>query len=308
MTNVNDRPSTSNPTQNSIVDIAQRHVHATARVAQDAVLGGVWLYPIWGIVYLFSHPSLIRPLIPTLFKGVLVSLAVIVALFTLTYLPQVAFLALFTFIAAVPLVLGEAYVIITFLARSFLVGQVGVDLFDAVLLLRGQNTLVERGRQVTSSGGRTRQLGQVLTKPLSKFSTDNIVRYLLTLPLNLIPVVGTAFFVGIQHGADTSTGFKAGPGYHARYFQLKGYDKEQRQSAVHRRRGGYTALGTVATLLNLIPVVSIVFIFTTTVGAALWAADIEAKGRGSSSGGVSNPLQEADKGEVELPRKVVKDL
>ncbi|EIW65465.1 hypothetical protein TREMEDRAFT_70543 [Tremella mesenterica DSM 1558] len=301
MTNVNDRPSTSNPTQNSIVDIAQRHVHATARVAQDAVLGGVWLYPIWGIVYLFSHPSLIRPLIPTLFKGVLVSLAVIVALFTLTYLPQVAFLALFSgplaFIAAVPLVLGEAYVIITFLARSFL-----------VLLLRGQNTLVERGRQVTSSGGRTRQLGQVLTKPLSKFSTDNIVRYLLTLPLNLIPVVGTAFFVGIQHGADTSTGFKAGPGYHARYFQLKGYDKEQRQSAVHRRRGGYTALGTVATLLNLIPVVSIVFIFTTTVGAALWAADIEAKGKGSSSGGVSNPLQEADKGEVELPRKVVKDL
>ncbi len=36
------------------------------------------------------------------------------------------------FIAAVPLVLGEAYVVINFLAKSFLLGQVGTDLFDAV--------------------------------------------------------------------------------------------------------------------------------------------------------------------------------
>jgi len=33
--------------------------------------------------------------------------------------------------------------------------------------------------------------------------------------------------------------------------------------------------GTVATLLELIPFASIFFTFTNTVGAALWAADIE---------------------------------
>ncbi|KAK4175698.1 hypothetical protein QBC36DRAFT_291251 [Triangularia setosa] len=38
-----------------------------------------------------------------------------------------------------------------------------------------------------------------------------------------------------------------------------------------------TSFGTAATLLEMIPVASIVFSFTNTVGAALWAADIEAK-------------------------------
>jgi hypothetical protein len=42
--------------------------------------------------------------------------------------------------------------------------------------------------------------------------------------------------------ADPSfNGFKAGPGHHARYFQLKGYDKEKRQAAISKRRGAYTA-------------------------------------------------------------------
>lgn len=63
---------------------------------------------------------------------------------------------------------------------------------------------------------------------------DNAVRYILTLPLNFIPVIGTACFLGIN-------GHKAGPGYHARYYQLKGYNKEQKQAAIKKRRGAYTA-------------------------------------------------------------------
>ena len=70
-------------------------------------------------------------------------------------------------------------------------------------------------------------------------------------------------------------GLKAGPGYHARYFQLKGYDKDKRHAAIQRRRGAYTALvlfrgtthpsltlcsfGTMAMVLNLIPIASIFF-------------------------------------------------
>jgi hypothetical protein len=38
-------------------------------------------------------PSLLQPLLPTLFKGVLASLAIVIAMFVLTYLPQVAVLA-----------------------------------------------------------------------------------------------------------------------------------------------------------------------------------------------------------------------
>jgi hypothetical protein len=40
--------------------------------------------------------------------------------------------------------------------------------------------------------------------------------------------------------------------------------------------GGFNeSFGTMGMLLNLVPVVSILFSFTTSVGAALWAADIE---------------------------------
>ncbi|KZV71543.1 hypothetical protein PENSPDRAFT_650559 [Peniophora sp. CONT] len=274
------RTGDRNPKADAFTESAKRQVAQVGEVAQDAVLGGVWIYPILGIFYILSHPSLIRPLLPALSKGILIALATVVVFFTFTYLPQVAVLVFVSgplaFIAAVPLVLGEAYVVINFLTKSLVLGQAGVDLFDAVLVQKGHTALVERGRQVTSSGGKGRQLGKLLTKPLSKFSTDNMVRYLLSLPLNFIPVVGTVFFLGYN-------GLKSGPGYHARYFQLKGYDKERRQAAIHKRRGSYTAFGTMAMALNLVPVVSILFSFTTSVGAALWAADLESKAGGPPS-------------------------
>ncbi|WWC67754.1 uncharacterized protein I206_101666 [Kwoniella pini CBS 10737] len=282
---------------NAIAESVKRQVKEAGDTAQDAVTSGAWGYPIYGIYYLLSHPALIKPLIPTLVKGVLVSLGVVVALFTFAYLPQVAVLAFVSgplaFGLAIPLVLGESYVVINFLTRALLVNQAGVDLFDAVLLQKGHSTLVEHGRQVTSGGnGKSKVMGTLLMKPLSRFSTDNVVRYILTLPLNLIPVVGTVFFLGFN-------GFKSGPGYHARYFQLKGYDKTKKQELIKKRRGAYTAFGTMAMVLNLIPGLSILFNFTTSVGAALWASDLEKKGRTTTSD-LHNARQSGTENEVEV--------
>jgi hypothetical protein len=49
---------------------------------------------------------------------------------------------LLAFIGAVPLVLGESYIIIMFLTRTYLIGQASTDLFDAVspLLLLSQSS------------------------------------------------------------------------------------------------------------------------------------------------------------------------
>jgi hypothetical protein len=47
-------------------------------------------------------------------------------------------------------------------------------------------------------------------------------------------VVGTAFFLGLN-------GYKGGPSHHARYFELKGYDKNKKQAEISKRRGEYTA-------------------------------------------------------------------
>jgi hypothetical protein len=54
-------------------------------------------------------------------------------------------------------------------------------------------------------------------------------------------------------------GMKSGPSYHQRYFQLKGWDAQKKKEMIHKRRGAYTAFGTVAMALNLIPVVSVFF-------------------------------------------------
>ncbi|UKZ76718.1 hypothetical protein TrVFT333_004427 [Trichoderma virens FT-333] len=55
-----------------------------------------------------------------------------------------------------------------------------------------------------------------------------------------------------------------------------GSDPMKKLGKVNTEAGSYTVgFGVVATLLEMIPVVSIFFSYTNTVGAALWAADIE---------------------------------
>ena len=56
------------------------------------------------------------------------------------------------------------------------------------------------------------------------------MRYLLTLPLNFVPGVGTAFFLFYN-------GQHEGPSNHGRYFQLKGFSKAQREVFITKRRG-----------------------------------------------------------------------
>lgn len=100
------------------------------------------------------------------------------------------------------------------------------------------------------------------------------------LPLNLVPIVGTVLFIIAQ-------GKRTGPGWHARYFQLKGMGKPQRDDFVQTRTGAYTSFGLVAVLLEMVPVVGVLFAFTNTVGAALWAADMETArepGKGTAPG------------------------
>jgi hypothetical protein len=56
-------------------------------------------------------------------------------MFTFTYLPQVAFCALFTgplaFVAAIPLVLGESYAIISLVSKMFFVTQAQDDICES---------------------------------------------------------------------------------------------------------------------------------------------------------------------------------
>jgi len=75
-----------------------------------------------------------------------------------------------------------------------------------------------------------------------------------------------------------ATGSEQGPTYHSRYFQLKCYTQSQKNGFIERNKPKYLAFGTVATLLQIVPGASIFFLYTNTVGAALWAVELERKG------------------------------
>lgn len=154
----------------------------------------------------------------------------------ISYIPQ-SFLLTFVngpiaWISTIALVLSESAVIITALSRTFLIDEALVDIFDAVLLQENLPTLVQNGRELNQSGSVLGRLGKVLEKPLSKFSLKSLISYLVWLPLNFIPIVGTAIFIFVQ-------GRKLGPTYHARYFQLKNYNERQRSTFVEQNKPAY---------------------------------------------------------------------
>lgn len=161
-------------------------------------------------------------------------------MFFFTYVPQMAIMAFtsgpLAAISAAILVLGESSTITNVLSRSFLVEDALVDTFDGTLVARDQEPLVAQGRQMKPrSGGKDAmaRLGKIFTRPLARLNPRVLLRSLLYLPLNLIPVVGTVLYIFMQ-------GKRAGPVLHARYFQLKGWDSTMREEWVKKNQGAYT--------------------------------------------------------------------
>ncbi|KDQ58363.1 hypothetical protein JAAARDRAFT_128429 [Jaapia argillacea MUCL 33604] len=266
------------------MSVSQQHPPLTVQIqerAQEAlthtghaVTSLAWLWPLKGIAYAISHPKLFTSIRPALLKSLLSSSLVLLFLLFFTYLPQLAFLALFTGpfapLIALFLVLAESLLALTFLAKPLFLGPALTGVFDAVLIERGQRELVLSGRRRVGGGGAGKEVGRAMVSPLQGFTYDGVVRYLVTLPVNFVPVIGSVVFVLFN-------GSRQGPTYHARYFQLKGLTKAQRQEFVEKRRPEYTAFGTTTMILNFIPLVGLVFSFTNSIGAALWAAELEAR-------------------------------
>ncbi|PSN70038.1 hypothetical protein BS50DRAFT_303194 [Corynespora cassiicola Philippines] len=241
-------------------------------LTEQAIKSRAYLYPIKGIVYFFTHRSLWRPLAAKLLPTISLGLGVTVFMFAVTYVPQAAVLTIFNgplaIVTTVLLVLSESSTIFSVLSKNFLIDDALIDTFDGTLLSRNLTSLVSTERQIKSGSDPVAKLGKIMAKPFARFTPKAIIRYFIYLPLNFIPVVGTVLFVILQ-------GRKFGPTAHARYFQLKQMKKRERDEFVSKREAAYTSFGVPAVLLELVPVLGIFFAFTNTVGAALWAADIE---------------------------------
>lgn len=120
---------------------------------------------------------------------------------------------------------------------------------------------------------------KALGKPTSPavytpWSIKQMVELVVFLPLNLIPVVGMPAFILI-------TGSRLGKLAHYRWFQLRGLNKKEAKAEIKKRSWEYLWFGTVAMILELIPVLSLFFLLTTTAGAAMFAARLEGEIRDS---------------------------
>ncbi|KAI9786720.1 MAG: hypothetical protein M1816_007861 [Peltula sp. TS41687] len=260
----------------TVRETVAEEVNRVKEVSNDAFQSGAYLYPVKGIAYFMTHPEIRRPLMSRLTSTISLSVGVIAFMFTFTYLPQAAVLALFNgpfaVISTILLTLSESSTIINLLSRSFLIEDALVDTFDGTLVSKNKTDLVSEGRQI-KAGGRDPmgKLGKLAKRPFERFTPKAIVRYFMYLPLNFIPFVGTVLFLTLQ-------GKRTGPVAHGRYFQLKKWSNSQREAWVQEHQAAYTSFGVVAVLLELVPFASIFFAFTNTVGAALWAADLERSG------------------------------
>lgn len=219
-------------------DVTKDEASKVTSMAKDAVQSQTYLYPIKGVLYFLSHKDLWRPLMSKLAAVLTTSIGVTTFMFAVAFVPQMAIMA-FTSgpaaaISAALLTLSESSTIVNLLSRTFFIEEALTDTFDGVLLSKDCTNLVSEGRQIQAGGDSIARLGKLVKKPFAKFAPNAVIRYFLYLPLNFIPIVGTAIFILLQ-------GKRAGPTAHQRYFQLKEWKQSQREAHIDQNRGGYTA-------------------------------------------------------------------
>lgn len=188
------------------------------------------------LIHEIDRKPLTTKLAPTMTLG----LGVTTFMFVFTYLPQMAVMAFtsgpLAAISAALLVLSESSTLFTLLSKTFLIDDALTDTFDGVLVSKNTTNLVSEGRQIKGGSGVMGKLGKLTQKPFQKFTPTAIIRYLMYLPLNFIPVVGTVMFVVLQ-------GRRAGPASHARYFQLKQWNASQKEKHIEQYKAAYTRYG-----------------------------------------------------------------
>ena len=118
---------------------------------------------------------------------------------------------------------------------------------------------------------------KMLGKPTSRaeyqpWSLTQIAELIFFLPLNLVPYVGTPAFIII-------TGARLGKLSQYRWYKLRGLTKKDMKREIKLRSWDYTWFGTVAMILELIPILNFFFLLTSTAGAALWVAKMEEQSR-----------------------------
>lgn len=150
-----------------------------------------------------AHRSLWQPLLDRVVPYGTLTVSVIGAMFAIAYLPQLAVLLLFNgplaVYSTVLLTLNESSIIIHLISRTWMLRESLMDIFDGTLVSRNATAVVQQGREVHSGSDPMKKLGKVFKKRFDRMSLTSMIRYVMYLPLNFIPVVGTITFIFL-HG------------------------------------------------------------------------------------------------------------
>ncbi|KAG0198340.1 hypothetical protein BGX28_008235 [Mortierella sp. GBA30] len=256
-------------------------------------------YPVMGVVYLSRNISLLGPqFIRSLCWALGVAVSTITPLLALTFKYQNRLITsvmdnAFPRLAGVKilgigvqtwstmfLTMGESSLLVAIIMGEVFKKEKTKGLFQSVLTK--DNVQVGPLAKVTENGlikvsstekESSRLLGSQ-HKALEKASASTshfgqrMGLWLLTLPLNFVPVAGPIAFCYINGKARS-------PYVHRRYFDMKEMTQQERDDWITARKSQYTTFSVIAQGLELIPFVGILFGFTNTIGAALWAADLE---------------------------------
>jgi uncharacterized protein involved in cysteine biosynthesis len=219
-----------------------------------------------GLAYFLAHPPLWRMTVCPVLLTVVVGVATVIVLLAAAMYPQEEGL----YDAGVPRGLAWVLAIMLCLVESFVVVMVYSlvclacyqdKVFEFVLRQQGREELVAHKRRRASCL-------RICTSCCRVSILLRLGLLVVSVPLNVVPVVGNAMYAWLN-------GQLVAWEYHLFYFELKNYSFEQQQALIEERKLQYTLFGMQALLLEMIPAIGAVFMFTNTVGAALFACSIE---------------------------------
>ncbi|KAF4316626.1 hypothetical protein BBO99_00006298 [Phytophthora kernoviae] len=226
-------------------------------------------YSNFGVKYFLGHPALWKQAALPLLLTLAFSFISVFVLFGWTLRPQENWM----YEKGLPSVLAWIFAVIAVLVEIFLLSIVYAfvvleffkdKIFAFVLRDKELGFMVDAVEQHSSAV-------RVCTTYCRVDGLFRIALLIISLPLNLIPVVGTLLFAWL-HGSLLAWE------YHLFYFDLKGLTFKQQQRWIRQRKWQYSSFGMQALLLQMIPLVGPLFIFSNTCGAALLAVKMERNG------------------------------
>ncbi|TPX65323.1 hypothetical protein SpCBS45565_g05263 [Spizellomyces sp. 'palustris'] len=228
------------------------------------------IYPIHGILYFVTHPTLWLRVICALTIALFFAVGSTVVFFVFTLKPQAHALDRLmpdwlAWILAVFLVLVEICAA-SLLFVAIALPTVADQLFDDVV------SMVTGCPAGEGSCARGCWLGCAHAGVwIVYLVVARLLLLLVTAPLHLLPIFGTILFLLLN-------GYLAAWAQHLHWFDLRGFGFTAGKKFVRSHRQAYTSFGSVAVLLEMVPVIGMLFMFTNIVGSALWAIDMERSG------------------------------